>query len=162
MTTFTITPYTDAHSRWAYTFMKTEWGSPLMVTRGILYDVLKFLGFVALVDGQPQGIVTYNIHDTSCEILILHSTLEGYGIGAALVENVKQVAHDAGCKRLWLITTNDNIHAIRWYQKRGFTLAAVHVNALEQSRKLKPQIPLIGTDGIPLRDEIEFEMILGK
>ena len=162
MTTFTITPYTNAHNEWAYNFLNTEWGSPLMVTRGNLYDVLQFPGFVALVDGQPHGITTYNMQEKSCEILILHSVREGYGIGAALVEHVKQVALAAGCKRLWLITTNDNIHAIRWYQKRGFTIAAVHVNALEQSRQLKPQIPLMGADDIPLRDEIEFEMILGK
>jgi GNAT superfamily N-acetyltransferase len=140
--------------------MKHEWGSQLMVTRGKLYDVLQQPGFVALVNGEPQGIITYHIENSDCEILILHSALEGYGIGAALVENVKQVAQAAGCKRLWLITTNDNIHAIRWYQKRGFTIAAVHVNALEQSRKLKPQIPLIGNENIPLRDEFEFEITL--
>jgi hypothetical protein len=59
-----------------------------------------------------------------------------------------------------LITTNDNVAALRFYQKRGFTLAALHKNALEQSRRLKPQIPLLGLDGIPLRDEIELEIFL--
>jgi hypothetical protein len=52
------------------------------------------------------------------------------------------------------------MNALRFYQKRGFVLVAVHRNALEQSRKLKPEIPLIGDDEIPLRDEIELEMML--
>ncbi|MCG0275770.1 MAG: hypothetical protein L5655_06315 [Thermosediminibacteraceae bacterium] len=49
---------------------------------------------------------------------------------------------------------------MKFYQKRGFLLVAVHRNALEQARKLKPEIPLIGIDGIPLRDEIELELPL--
>jgi ribosomal protein S18 acetylase RimI-like enzyme len=55
---------------------------------------------------------------------------------------------------------NDNLHALRFYQKRGFVLVALHRNALEASRKLKPEIPLVGIDGIPIRDEIELELVL--
>lgn len=56
-------------------------------------------------------------------------------------------ARQCGCRRLWLITTNDN-------------LVAVHPNALKAARKIKPQIPLIGNWRIPLRDEIELELAL--
>ena len=77
-----------------------------------------------------------------------------------MIDVVREVATESGCKRLWLITTNDNINALRFYQKRDFVLVAVHRNALELSRKLKPEIPMIGNDGIPLRDEVELEMIL--
>jgi RimJ/RimL family protein N-acetyltransferase len=90
----------------------------------------------------------------------LHSVEQGSGVGSALIEAVKKAAIAARCKRMWLITTNDNTAAMRFYQKRGFVLVAVHRNALERSRKLKPEIPLVGMDGIPLRDEIELEMIL--
>lgn len=161
MTQLTIQPLGDAHRAWAEDLMQREWGSPRQVSRGVLYDVLAYPGFVALLDGEPQGLVTYRIDGTACEILMIHSLVPGRGIGAGLVEQVKAAAREAGCQRLWLITTNDNIPAFRWYQKRGFTIAAVHVNALEQSRKLKPEIPPTGYDGIPLRDEIEFEMWLG-
>ncbi|HEX7715028.1 MAG TPA: GNAT family N-acetyltransferase, partial [Bacillota bacterium] len=64
------------------------------------------------------------------------------------------------CQRLWLITTNDNLAAIRFYQLRGFVLVALHRDAIAQSRKLKPEIPLRGIDGIPIRDEIELEVVL--
>ncbi len=117
-------------------------------------------GFVALYKGEKVGLVTYNIVDESCEIVTLNSTHLSSGVGTALIEAVRDIAQKSGCKRLWLITTNDNMNALRFYQKRGFVLVAVHRNALEVSRKLKPEISMIGNDGIPLRDEIELEMML--
>ena len=78
----------------------------------------------------------------------------------SLIDAVKEIAAAAGCKRIWLITTNDNTAALRFYQKYGLALVAVHRNAVEASRRLKPEIPLTGNDGIPIRDEIELEMVL--
>ena len=93
-------------------------------------------------------------------MVTFNSTVEGQGIGTALLEAVKLAAVEAGCNRLWVITTNDNWPALRYYQKRGFRLRAVYPDALDHSRKLKPEIPLFGLEGIPLRDEIELEMRL--
>lgn len=125
-----------------------------------MYNVLDYPGFVALIDDEPQALLIYRIDADQCEVLLIHSAAEGQGIGSALLGQVQRTAQAAHCQRLWLITTNDNIHAIRWYQRRGFTIAAVHVNALAASRRLKPGIPEIGAHGIPLRDEIEFEKML--
>jgi len=105
-------------------------------------------------------ISPYRIEGDQCEITTLNSLVEKEGIGASLIDAVRDVAVAARCKRLWLITTNDNTAALHFYQKRGFVLAALHPNALEKSRKLKPEIPLTGIDGIPLRDEIELELTL--
>jgi ribosomal protein S18 acetylase RimI-like enzyme len=88
----------------------------------------------------------------------MKSLAEGIGVGSALVNAVKTIAASAKCRRLWLVTTNDNTYALRFYQKRGFQIVAAHRNALERSRKLKPEIPLEGVDGIPIRDEIELEI----
>ena len=107
-----------------------------------------------------MGLVTYNITNSNCEIVTIDSIRPFSGVGTALIEAVKNIALKSGCKRLWLITTNDNMNALRFYQKRGFELVAIHRNALDISRKLKPEISLIGNDGIPLRDEIELEMVL--
>ncbi|MFP3471139.1 GNAT family N-acetyltransferase, partial [Micrococcus sp. SIMBA_144] len=63
----------------------------------------------------------------------------------------------SGCSRITLITTNDNLAALKFYQKRGFVMTAIHRNAVEKARKIKPEIPLIGNDGIPIRDEIQLE-----
>lgn len=145
---------------WIKKFMLDAWGSELVVSRGVIHQAWQLPGFIAHRKRKLAGLVTYNIEGSQCEIVTLDSTMENIGVGWANIQAVREVARKAGCTRLWLITTNDNIHAIRYYQKRGFTIAAVHVNALEHSRKLKPQIPLIGNEGLPLRDEIEFEMSL--
>lgn len=82
------------------------------------------------------------------------------GVGTRLLRSVAEEARKRGCRRLWLITTNDNLDAIRFYQRRGMRIATVHTGALRESRKIKPAIPEVGMNGIPLRDEIEFEMVL--
>jgi hypothetical protein len=82
------------------------------------------------------------------------------GVGSALVEAVADAARATGCTRLWLITTNDNERAQGWYRRRGFVLVAIREGAVERSRTLKPEIPLVGAGGIPIRDELEFERSL--
>lgn len=134
-----------------------RWGSTKVVTRGVLHDAHELPGFIAEVEKSLVGLLTYRLDDTSCEVISLDSLTEDQGIGSALLQSVEQTAKENGCHRIWVVTTNDNIHALRFYQRRGYVLAAVHCNALEISRQLKPQIPLIGNEGIPLRDEIEFE-----
>jgi len=137
------------------------WPRDFIISRGRKLWPAELEGFVALDDDRRLiGLVTYEIIGDQCEVVTLDALKQWSGIGTRLMENVIPVAREAGCTRLWLITTNDNIEAIRFYQKRGFTLAAIHVNALEHSRKLKPEIPKIGLFGIPMRDEIEFEMEL--
>lgn len=71
-----------------------------------------------------------------------------------------QYAYANSCARLWLITTNDNVGALVFYQKAGFRLVAVYPDAVNQARKLKPQIPLVAENGIPIRDEIELALDL--
>ncbi len=81
-------------------------------------------------------------------------------MGSALLDAVKSVAAASKCRRLWLVTTNDNTRALRFWQKRGFRLVAVYPGSAEKLRRLNPKIPLTGIDGIPIRDEIELEIIL--
>jgi ribosomal protein S18 acetylase RimI-like enzyme len=157
---FQISPLGDDNRDWAERLIEEHWGAPVVVSRGVAHRPGALLGFFALRDDEPIGLVTYQIQGDACEVVSLNSLVEGLGVGSALIEAVKVAAIAAACRRLWLITTNDNVHALRFYQKRGFVLVAVHRNALERSRELKPEIPLIGLDGIPLRDEIELEVIL--
>jgi GNAT superfamily N-acetyltransferase len=109
---------------------------------------------------DPIGLITYRVDGDQCEIMTLDSLEKCKGVGTALIDAVKTAAAESGCKRMWLITTNDNLNALKFYQKRGFVLSALYPDALSESRKLKPQIPLVGLDSIPLRDEIELAMEL--
>ncbi len=145
---------------WAQGLLRERWGSTLIVTRGQAHKADQLPGFIAEDRGKPVGLVTYRFEGDECEIVSLDSLLEGRGVGSALVATVIETSTMHGCKRLWLITTNDNTKALRFYQKLGFRLVRVYRDAIDGSRKLKPEIPSIGMDGIPIRDEIELEFQL--
>ena len=160
MNDFTVRPSVKEDKTCVTNLLTAWWASPMIVTRGKTHHADNLPGFIAECNHKPAGLLTYNTDGKNCEIVTMNSLIENIGIGSALVDAVKQAARRTGCKRLWLITTNDNTVAMRFYQKRGFTFAAVHRNSIEQSRRLKPEIPTIGNDGIPIRDEIEFELNL--
>ncbi len=137
------------------------WGADFVISRGRKVYPGDLEGFLATDEsGKNVGLVTYEITGDQCEIVTLDAFVKFSGIGTALVEAVRDKVKQT-CKRLWLITTNDNLDAIRFYHHRGFTIAALYPNAIEKSRQLKPSIPLVGYYGIAIRDEIEFEMLLG-
>jgi ribosomal protein S18 acetylase RimI-like enzyme len=141
-------------------FWKENWGDEFVIAHGVIYYPDTLDGFVAFEDDEWIGEITYCFSGNDCEIVSLDSLHEGQGIGTMLVDKAIKEARAKGCQRVFLITTNDNLNALGFYQKRGFELVAVHRGALNESRKIKPSIPLIGNDGIPLRDEIELEMWL--
>lgn len=137
-----------------------HWGDDIIVAHGTAFRPSTLPGFVACCGDRWLGIVTYHIAEGQCEVVTLNSFRPSAGIGTALLQAVRRVAVEAGCRRVWVVTTNDNINALRFYQKRGFRLVAVHRDAVEEARRLKPAIPQIGYEGIPIRDEIELEMAL--
>jgi len=138
-----------------------DWGADFVVTRGRRVYAAELSAFIAQeANSKRVGLLTYEIIGDQCEVVTLDAFVQFSGIGTALMKEAERAARDAGCRRLWLITTNDNIDAIRFYQRRGMTIAAIHIGAVAYSRKLKPSIPEVAANGIPLRDEIEFEMML--
>ena len=145
---------------WVRNLLTQRWTSPLVVTRGRVHLADSLPGFVAEDATGPVGLATYRLEVDQCEVVTLDSLAEGRGIGTALLSAVQAVARAAGCHRLWLVTTNDNLHALGFYQRRGLALAVLHRDALKVSRKLKPEIPLLGANKIPLRDELELEVRL--
>lgn len=141
-------------------FWIEHWGGEEMLTRGNLYRPEQLEGFVIEDGTEWIGLLTFFIKDRECEVTSLDSLREGQGIGSALIDKALEEARARNCKRLFLITTNDNLNALGFYQKRGFELVAIYRGAINESRKRKPTIPLIGFNNIPLRDEIELEMSL--
>jgi GNAT superfamily N-acetyltransferase len=140
-------------------FWIEHWGSEIMIMHGLTVRYDEVGGFVC---GDWAGLLTFQIRGDECEVTSLDSLQEGQGIGAALINEVIREAKARNCRRLFLITTNDNLNALGFYQKRGFELAALRRGVIDESRKLKPSIPLIGMNNIPLRDEIELEMKLAQ
>lgn len=122
------------------------------------FDLKDEAGFVCYDRDKVIGLITYRISNNRCEILSLNSNTENQGIGTALIEKVKEYAKINNCSILHTITTNDNLRAIGFFQKRGFHLAKLYVNAMDNVRKIKPEVPVKGDNNIPLNDELEFEM----
>ncbi|HUC96248.1 MAG TPA: GNAT family N-acetyltransferase [Candidatus Saccharimonadales bacterium] len=138
-------------------FFAKNWGNNFIVSKGKTVYGKDLPGFMTLKDNSIIGLLTYHLENNFCEIVTLDSLMPSVGIGSALIQKMIDKAKNKKYSRLWLITTNDNIDAMKFYQRRGFVIKAVYPNAIEESRKLKQNIPKIGDYGIPIRDEIELE-----
>jgi len=132
----------------------------MVVSRGRAWRPAELPAFVATVGGEPAGLATWRTEGDEAELVTIEAMVRDRGVGTALLRAVRAAAADAGCRRLWLVTTNDNTSALRFYQRRGWVIAGVHVGGIEASRRLKPSIPPRGDDGIPIRDELELECAL--
>ena len=152
-----IEPTAPQHADWICRVLEKSWGGAEIAVKGTLIDASKLPGFVAREGKELVGLITYDIRNKECQIVTLNAVKQWAGIGSGLLEAVEKLARERGCPRIWLVTTNDNLDALRFYQRREYRVCAVYSNVLEVSRKLKPQIPMVGEFGIPLRDEIELE-----
>lgn len=143
-------------------FWNEHWSGEFIVTRGMTHQPEDVEGFVVDDQGDWAGLITFNVTNDKCEIISLDGLKEGQGIGTMLLRKVIEAARNLNCKRVFLVTTNDNLYALGFYQRRDFELVAVYRGAVDETRKIKPTIPIIGQNHIPLRDEIELEMILNE
>ncbi|PJI09541.1 MULTISPECIES: GNAT family N-acetyltransferase [Clostridium] len=141
-------------------FIVQHWFTTDMVVRGQIFDMTVLDGLVMYENENIIGLITCRFENSECEIMSLDSLKENCGIGTELVKEVVKIASEKKCTKIKLVTTNDNLNAMRFYQKRGFDMTHLYYNALEASRKIKPSIPQKGDYGIPIKHEIEFEMKL--
>jgi len=137
-----------------------RWDSDFLVSLGKIHKPEELDGFILLTENDKTGLVTFQLAGKELEITSVDSFDEHKGIGRKLIQTVIDFAKQNNVHRIWLTTTNDNFRAMKFYQKAGLVMVQVHRNAIEKARQIKPSIPRIGQDGIPLRDEIEFEMKL--
>ena len=144
---------------WIRNLFIKNWGGDFIVSRGKIQRPENLEGVVAEENGEKVGLATFKVENNEMELVTLDSLKQGRGVGKMLVNAVINMAKERKVKRLWLITTNDNLNALKFYQRNNFHLVKVYPGAVEESRKIKPQIPEIGEDGIPIRDEIELEMV---
>ena len=147
---------------WAIELFRERWGGELVVTNGKARDASLLEGFVAEVDDEPVGLATYETRGAESELLTLDSLRDGDGVCSALLAAVANAAWRQCCRKLSVVTTNDNVRALGFYQRRGFVLTALRKGAVERSRRLKPEIPELGFDYIPIRDELELALTLAN
>lgn len=156
-----IRPLTDEDRSWAREIETESWGTPVVARLGELVDPTVLPGFVATVDGRRVGLVTYAVRGDACEVVTIRSLREGVGVGRALLDAVRDAAVAAACRRLWLVTTNNNVRALAVYQRWGLDIVAFHRHAVDDARRrLKPSIAERDANGIPIAHELELELRL--
>lgn len=140
--------------------LKDLWGSEVLITPGGVYkDVNNLDGIIVENEGKFAGMILFNIQKGEMEIVEIHVKITGLGIGSQLVQKAKTIASKGKLKRLWVSTSNDNGEALKFYQEKGFSVVNIYLGFMDEVRKLKPQLPKIGMDGIPLMHQIELEIL---
>lgn len=139
---------------WVVGRLKDAFGDVTVARKGVLLDASVLPGFVATEGERPVGFLTYREVSDEHEVVAIISTEEGRGVGQSLMKASRERATAAGCRRLWLVTTNDNVRAIRFYQLCGLDLCAFYRHGVRRSREVKPRLPERGMDGLPLNHEL--------
>lgn len=152
-----IKPLSATDKAWVLERTELLFDGAFLVSRDIVHDPTQLPGFIAVQDGERVGLATYHIQDDRCEIVRLDALCQYLGIGSELLQAIEAAARAEACTSLWAIITNDNLDALRFFQRRGFVISACRLDSMMKIRLLKPGIPLTGCYGIPVRDEIELE-----
>jgi GNAT superfamily N-acetyltransferase len=142
---------------WMRDFLRVRWTATTIVVHGEAIDAAVL---PALIAETRCGLATWRQHGADAELVTLDTVPAGLGTGTALIEALVAQLRIEGCRRLWLTMTNDNISALRFYQRRGFRLVQVRPGAVDAARALKPSIPVIGAHGISKRDELDLCRVL--
>lgn len=148
---------TRATISWRHEGLMREWGSTWVARRGALIDAASLPALVATIGGEPAGLATYSAVGDDWELVTIHAEVRLVGVGSALLQAVEDLAEAAGAQRVWLVTTNNNTGALRFYQRAGYDLIGLYRDAVTNARAtLKPEIPT-RIDGIQVRHELELE-----
>ena len=159
--TIDVKPLGAAEREWSNAFLLDSWGG-VVARRYELVDRPSCLASSRSSTTTVWGLATYAVRGDECELVTIDSLREGIGVGRALLDAVRAAAAEAGCRRLWLVTTNDNVRALKLYQRWGMDLVALRRDAVTEARTLKPAIPERGVNGIPLKHELELELLLDR
>jgi GNAT superfamily N-acetyltransferase len=147
---------------WIEKILSERWGGAQVIVHDEIFEAHLL---PALIAGEKEGLATFRIQRNSqikfAELITLDAFVANRGIGSALIEALISKLQDENVNVLRVTTTNDNLNALRFYQRRGFRIAAVRPGAVDRARSLKPSISLIGEFGIPIRDEIDLERWIG-
>jgi ribosomal protein S18 acetylase RimI-like enzyme len=156
-----IRPVTEKDYELVVGLLQKQWGSTIHVgSKGKVHNIDRQSGFLAFVDYKPVGLLTYHAENNEYEITSLQSFLQHKGVGSQLIAALRKLAEVNKYKRIFLITTNDNIVALRFYQKRGFRIVRIHSDFMDKVRKVKSDVPASGMYEIPLKDGIELELLI--
>jgi len=157
-----VTNLSDIDRNWVRDRTELLFGGDVVVSRDIVHQPADLPGFICAEGNERIGLATFKVTGHECELVTLDALCQWCGVGTALLDAVEKAAVAEGCTTLWMITTNDNIDGLRFFQRRGFQITVIRPNGMQAIRKMKPDMPEIGHYGIPVRDEIELTKVLDQ
>lgn len=162
MSDIVVRSATAADADWIRSALAKSWAGTEVVGHGVRYDAATLPALIAEQGPDRLGLLTYHLADDALEVVTIDAAVARSGAGTALLAAAAQTARAAGVSRVWLVTTNDNLDALRFYQRRGMRIVAVSPGAVDEARRLKPSIPLAGAYGIEVHDELTLELRLDQ
>lgn len=153
-----IRPLGPEDVAWVRAAVSEAFASPRVVSRGVVHQADTLPGLGAWRGSEAVGHLTWHVEGGELEIVTLVADPRREGIGTALVRAAEVEARRRGCRRAWLVTTNDNAPAIAFYRALGWRHVATHRGAVLEARRLKPEIPERGFGGVAMEDELEFAL----
>ncbi|WP_436862885.1 GNAT family N-acetyltransferase [Staphylococcus caeli] len=126
----------------------------VMVISSGVYQLSSLPSIVAIEDKKIKGVLTFKVFGQYLEVISLESFEQNRGIGTMLLKKVEEIAKDMSINEIKIITTNDNLDALKFYQKRGYRLVEIITDSVNKARLEKITIPVFGDNGIRIQDEI--------
>jgi GNAT superfamily N-acetyltransferase len=111
-------------------------------------------------EGRVCGHVSFSVDGESGEIVTLEALVQGQHIGGRLIDASEEEMRRHGVRRIIVTTTNDNIRAQGFYQRRGYRLKRIELDGMKRVRAAKVDVPETGYEGLPLLDMWEFEKVI--
>lgn len=107
--------------------------------------------------GEALGLVTWHIDGDHAELVTVDAYQQGRHIGGRLLAGAEAELRSHNVRTVSIITTNDNLRAVAFYVRHGYRIVRIELDGVERVRKIKPDVPLVGNEGLPLRDMFELK-----
>ena len=148
----------DADRAAARELFQRDFGRTKIVAFGEVMDIEATSALVAVMSTEPSGALAYRLLGDSLHIVALATDpmWQRSGVGAYLVAEAELLARRLRLARLIVSTTNDNLPALYFYQRRGYRLTSLVPDSVVGLTHETHS----GFAGIPVRDEIRLEKTL--
>ena len=146
---------TDADRAAARELFEQDFGRTKIVAFGEVMDIDAMPALVAVMYTDPSGALAYRLLGDALHIVALATDpmWQRSGVGGYLVAEAELLARRLALSRLVVSTTNDNLPALYFYQRRGYRLTDLVPNNVIAHTHEEQE----GFAGIPVRDEIRLE-----
>jgi ribosomal protein S18 acetylase RimI-like enzyme len=139
---------------------RRDFGRAAVLAFGELMSLEECPAIVAEMRGDLAGALAYRMLPDALHVVALATDplWQRSGVATHLAGEAEVLARRHGVGRLVFATTNDNLPALYFYQRRGWLITEVVPGAMIPHVREHARA---GFAGIPVRDEIRLEKRLG-